>query len=91
MATQGRRRIDSIDLLRGVVIVLMALDHAREFFGPAPYGPEDLSQASAVLFLTRWVTHFCAPVFVFLAGLGTALLQARGKSRAEISRFQSTP
>jgi len=87
VTNQGRSRIDSIDLLRGVVIVLMALDHARGYFGPAPYGPEDLSRASAFLFLTRWVTHFCAPVFVFLAGLGTALLQARGKSRAEISQF----
>ncbi len=87
VTTQGPSRIDSIDLLRGMVIVLMALDHTRGFFGPAPYGPEDLSQASASLFLTRWVTHFCAPVFVFLAGLGTALYEARGKSRTEISRF----
>jgi len=67
VTSQGRSRIDSIDLLRGVVIVLMALDHARDFFGPTPYGPEDLPRASA--------------------GLGTALLEARGKSRAEISNF----
>jgi uncharacterized membrane protein len=74
-------------LLRGLVIVLMALDHVRDFFGPVPYLPENLGRASAGLFLTRWVTHFCAPVFVLLAGLGAALLEARGRSRAEVCRF----
>lgn len=86
----ARERIDSIDLLRGAVIVLMGLDHVRDFFGPTPFTPEDLSQASAALFLTRWVTHFCAPVFVFLAGLGAALYQSRrpgDRSRAETARF----
>jgi len=85
-ATRGR--LDSIDLLRGLVIVLMALDHARDFFGPGTHLPENLDQASAALFLTRWVTHFCAPVFVLLAGLGTALYAARpGRTKAEVSRF----
>lgn len=84
----ARERIDSIDLLRGVVIVLMGLDHVRNFFGPTPFAPEDLTQASAALFLTRWVTHFCAPVFVFLAGLGAGLYRLRGnRSRAETARF----
>ena len=50
----GKSRIDSIDFLRGVVIVLMGLDHVRDFFGPTGYRPEDLSQASAALFFTRW-------------------------------------
>lgn len=68
----------------------MGLDHVRDFFGPTPFPPEDLSQASAALFLTRWVTHFCAPVFVFLAGLGAALYQANGRSRSETARFLCT-
>ena len=82
-----RSRIDSIDLLRGLVIVLMGLDHVRDFFGPTAFRPEDLSQASAAHFLTRWVTHFCAPVFLFLAGVGAALYQGAGRSRAETAGF----
>jgi uncharacterized membrane protein len=66
-------RIDSIDLLRGIVIALMALDHVRDFFSMSPYRPEDLSQASLGLFYTRLFTHFCAPTFVLLAGTGAAL------------------
>lgn len=81
------RRIEAIDLLRGLVIVLMALDHVRDFFGPTPYRPEDLTQSSAALFLTRWVTHFCAPVFVFLAGLGARLYREGGRGPREVSAF----
>jgi uncharacterized membrane protein len=89
----GRVRLDSVDLLRGLVIVIMALDHARDFFTPLQIDPTvstDLSQAAASLFFTRWITHFCAPVFVFLAGTSAFLYQARGRSRAEVSRFLLT-
>src|SRR5829696_8994482 len=68
-------RIASIDLLRGFVMVIMALDHTRMYFG---YGtwyvePTNLSTTTPLLFFTRWITHFCAPVFVFLAGTSSFL------------------
>ncbi len=86
----GRVRLDSVDLLRGLVIIIMALDHARDYFTIARFDPTDLTQTTASLFLTRWITHFCAPVFVFLAGTSAFLYQARGRSRAEVSRFLLT-
>lgn len=87
-----RTRIDSVDLLRGLVMVLMLLDHTREYVhrDGLAFDPADLSRTTVVLFLTRWVTHFCAPAFVFLAGTGVALQLARGKSKREISRFLLT-
>ncbi len=56
------RRVDAVDVLRGIVMVLMVLDHTRDYFGDASLNPTDLSQASPALFMTRWVTHFCAGV-----------------------------
>ena len=70
-------RLDCIDLLRGLVIVIMALDHVRDFFMVA--GPDPTSDdATPALFATRWITHFCAPVFVLLAGISAGLMVARG-------------
>src|SRR6266566_6806373 len=88
----GRSRIDSIDLLRGIVMVVMMLDHTRDFVHNAAlrFDPLDLSQTNTLLFLTRWITHFCAPTFVFLAGTGAYLQLARGKSKSELSRFLIT-
>jgi uncharacterized membrane protein len=86
-------RIDSIDLLRGIVMVIMMLDHTRDFVHRdvmLGFDPADLSKTNVLLFFTRWITHFCAPVFVFLAGTGTYLQFMRGKSKRELSRFLVT-
>jgi uncharacterized membrane protein len=71
------RRLETIDLMRGLVMVLMALDHTRDFFSVALYSPTDLGKTSAELFLTRWVTHLCAPTFVFLTGASAYLSTIR--------------
>ncbi len=86
------RRLDSIDLLRGIVMIIMALDHSRDFFhsGAAQFDPTDLTRTNVLLFFTRWITHFCAPLFVFLAGTGVFLSLSRGKSRSEMSKFLVT-
>jgi uncharacterized membrane protein len=68
-------------------MVIMALDHTRDYFSNARFDPLDLSQTTLALYLTRWVTHFCAPVFIFLAGTGAYLSLARGKTKRELSRF----
>lgn len=88
-----RRRVDSIDLLRGIVMVIMMLDHTRDFVHDAALrfeDPTNLSTTDIFLFFTRWVTHFCAPVFVFLAGTSAYFQFARGKSKAQLSWFLVT-
>jgi uncharacterized membrane protein len=81
-------RLKGIDLLRGLVIVLMALDHVRDFWSPTSYRPEDLSVAGPALFLTRWITHFCAPTFVFLAGISAWLYgESTQAGKAALGRF----
>src|SRR5712692_4287649 len=87
-AAPVRSRFDSIDLLRGLVMVVMALDHTRDYFTDVrTYGPENLYASSFPLFLTRWITHFCAPTFVFLAGTGAFIHGSRVRSKKELSWF----
>ncbi len=88
MVQKNTPRIYSLDLLRGVVMILMALDHVRYFFHTDAqiHNPEDLSATTPILFFTRWVTHFCAPVFIFLAGI-SAFLFAERKGKEQAFRF----
>ncbi len=86
MAVAPSRNV-SVDVLRGIVMILMALDHVRDYTSGAGFDPTDLSRTNAAWFFTRFVTHYCAPTFVFLAGTGAFLSLGRGKSRAELSRF----
>lgn len=87
-----RPRIDSVDLLRGIVMVIMMLDHTRDFVHNAAlqFDPTDPTRTNIALFFTRWITHYCAPAFVFLAGSGAYFQLARGKSKSELSRFLIT-
>jgi uncharacterized membrane protein len=82
-------RVESIDLLRGVVMVIMLLDHTREFThaGAMTSDPLDATRTTPILYATRWITHFCAPTFVFLAGLGAGLLKMRGKRAGDLARW----
>src|SRR5687768_10680911 len=85
-----RERISSVDLLRGFVMIAMALDHTRDYFSNLRFPPEDLSRATPALFFTRWITHFCAPAFFLLAGLGASLSLTRGRTRKNLSWFLFT-
>jgi len=84
-----RPRIESVDVLRGLIMIIMALDHVRDFFGMPGANPTDLATTTVPLFFTRWITHFCAPVFFLLTGTG-AYLSLRSKSKRELSRFLFT-
>jgi uncharacterized membrane protein len=85
-------RVQALDILRGLVMVIMALDHTRDYVHAAAmaYQPEDLSRTTAAIFMTRWVTHFCAPVFMLLAGAGAYLRLRNRGTRALLSQFLLT-
>ena len=80
-------RLASVDILRGLVMVIMALDHTRHYLTNVPFPPELIPNTNGALFFTRFITHFCAPVFSFLAGTGAFLATSRGKSIQQVSWF----
>jgi len=82
-------RIVSLDIFRGLIMVIMALDHTRDFFTNVGFEPETLAQTWPALFFTRWITHFCAPMFFLLAGTG-AYLYGHRHTPAELTRFLCT-
>src|SRR5271165_1062429 len=88
-ASGKRLRIESIDVVRGIVMILMALDHTRDFFGNTAANPTNLETTTISLFFTRWITHFCAPTFFLLTGTG-ASLAGRRKSKSELARVLFT-
>lgn len=85
------KRIDTIDLLRGIIMVIMALDHVRDYFhfGGIQGDPSNLETTTPILYFTRFITHYCAPIFVFLAGT-SAFLYGRNKSKTELFKFLFT-
>jgi len=85
-ASSPRARLESVDLLRGIVMILMALDHVRDYLGAPGANPTNLETTTVVLFFTRWVTHLCAPTFFLLTGTG-AYLALRRRTKVELSRF----
>jgi uncharacterized membrane protein len=87
---EREKRLNSLDALRGSVMILMALDHVRDFFhkGAMTFSPTDLTKTSVILFFTRWITHFCLPVFMFAAGASAFLWWRQGnRGKSELSRF----
>ena len=85
-APAPKYRIESIDILRGLVMLIMAIDHIRDFFHYGHPEPTDLAITTPILFFTRWITHFCAPTFVFLSGISAYLAGTR-RTRKELSAF----
>jgi uncharacterized membrane protein len=83
-------RIQSVDALRGAIMMIMAIDHIRDYIARSAmeFQPTDLTRTTAAIFFTRWITHFCAPVFMLTAGLGAFFWMTRGhRSRLQLSRF----
>jgi uncharacterized membrane protein len=82
-------RVAAVDVLRGIVMIVMALDHVRDFFSGATFDPTDLERTTPAYFFTRWITHFCAPTFIFLAG-ASAFLSSSRRTRRQLTTFLLT-
>jgi uncharacterized membrane protein len=87
---KGNHRVESVDIVRGMIMIIMALDHVRDFFSYTTYRPDDVTQASVSLFFTRWITHLCAPTFIFLSGVGIYLYFKKVGSLKKTSVFLFT-
>jgi uncharacterized membrane protein len=88
--TAPTSRINSIDILRGLIMIIMALDHVRDFYSNVQFDPLDLTQTYIPLFFTRWITHYCAPIFVFLSGTSAFLSFSKGKTKKRAAFFLLT-
>jgi len=88
---EEKNRINSIDLLRGIIMIVMALDHTRDYFHSSAllFNPSDLDQTTPAIFFTRWITHFCAPAFVFLSGISINI-NLRKRGRPEMVKYLLT-
>ena len=84
---QPKQRILSIDILRGAIMLIMAIDHTRDFFHihGADQDATDLVTTTPILFFTRWITHFCAPIFLFLSGMSAFLAGQKRTPRQQMS------
>ena len=85
----GSKRLASIDIVRGLAVVFMALDHLRDYISNIPFSPENIDRTWMAYFLVRWVTHFCAPAFFLLAGVG-AYLYGRSRAVGQVRSFLLT-
>jgi uncharacterized membrane protein len=85
----GQERIQSVDALRGAIMIVMALDHVRDYISSAAmaFNPTDLTRTTPAIFFTRWITHFCAPVFAFTAGVGAFFWLRQDRTKSQLSRF----
>src|SRR5476651_1214102 len=84
---QQNSRIHSIDVVRGIIMVIMCLDHVRDFYSNSPFDPLDLDKTNVLMFMTRWITHLCAPTFIFLSGASAYLSLSKKKTKKEASLF----
>lgn len=85
--TVYKKRIESLDILRGLIMVLMVLDHVRDIWFKSKIDPTDIGSTNYMLFTTRWITHICAPMFFLLAGASIGISIKRGKSKKDASKF----